>query len=354
MTLSSIRNFVNVSHTRGVFITMATVTTSLLSSAGMATSAISSATGSAPQTLQPYKLLAKQQTSPDSAILRFALPETRPLLGNDPDVPTCIKVKYTHTVDDEHSADEPSTSDSYSKSYSPISHPSTPGYFELLVKSYPYTPGGGVGKFLVDMSVGDTISATVKSERMMHGSPAVLERNWKNVGMVAGGTGIAPHIQILRILLRDDPDAIVKLLFINRHSEDILLKTELDALVRQYPRRFTVTYSLTGVTKEEHDRVKGPSSMEISATGELIDTSDTFEYGRGSVDMIRRALPPPSSQSETGTMIFVCGMDGFVEHWSGPVMRAPSVNGKKGPKIQGPLLGLLKDAGYDASEVFKY
>eukprot|EP00593_Proboscia_inermis_P006151 CAMPEP_0171310938 /NCGR_PEP_ID=MMETSP0816-20121228/21137_1 /TAXON_ID=420281 /ORGANISM="Proboscia inermis, Strain CCAP1064/1" /LENGTH=35 /DNA_ID= /DNA_START= /DNA_END= /DNA_ORIENTATION= len=35
---------------------MATVTTSLLSSAGMATSAISSATGSAPQTLQPYKL----------------------------------------------------------------------------------------------------------------------------------------------------------------------------------------------------------------------------------------------------------------------------------------------------------
>mmetsp|Transcript_18527 Transcript_18527/g.22695 ORF Transcript_18527/g.22695 Transcript_18527/m.22695 type:complete len:155 (-) Transcript_18527:1220-1684(-) len=138
MTLSSIRNFVNVSHTRGVFITMATVTTSLLSSAGMATSAISSATGSAPQTLQPYKLLAKQQTSHDSAILRFALPETRPLLGNDPDVPTCIKVKYTH--DDDASAE---TSDSYSKSYSPISHPSTPGYFELLVKSYPYTPGGG-------------------------------------------------------------------------------------------------------------------------------------------------------------------------------------------------------------------
>jgi len=211
-----------------------------------------------------------------------------------------------------------------------------------------------VGKFLVDLSVGDTISAAVKSERLMHGSPAVLERNWKNVGMIAGGTGIAPHIQILRILLRDEPDAIVKLLFINRHAEDILLKTELDALSREYPRRFTVTYSLTGVTKEEHDRVKGPSSMEISATGELIDTSDTFEYGRGSVDMIRRALPPPSSQSETGTMIFVCGMDGFVEHWSGPVMRAPSVNGKKGPKIQGPLLGLLKDAGYDASEVFKY
>ena len=41
--------------------------------------------------------------------------------------------------------------------------------------------------------------------------------------------------------------------------------------------------------------------------------------------------------------------------WDGPVGRAPKKpDGSKGDKIQGPLLGLLKEAGYTAEEVFKY
>ena len=54
-------------------------------------------------------------------------------------------------------------------------------------------------------------------------------------------------------------------------------------------------------------------------------------------------------------MVLVCGTDGFVELWGGPVARAPKQPGeKKGAKVQGPLLGLLAEAGFDASEVFKY
>ena len=53
--------------------------------------------------------------------------------------------------------------------------------------------------------------------------------------------------------------------------------------------------------------------------------------------------------------VFVCGRDGFVESWAGPTARAPrKADGSKGAKIQGPLLGLLAAAGYDASEVYKY
>jgi hypothetical protein len=54
-------------------------------------------------------------------------------------------------------------------------------------------------------------------------------------------------------------------------------------------------------------------------------------------------------------MILVCGRDDFVYTWSGPVVRAPpKADGTKGPKIQGPLLGILQDSGFDESEVFKY
>ena len=55
-------------------------------------------------------------------------------------------------------------------------------------------------------------------------------------------------------------------------------------------------------------------------------------------------------------MIFICGRDGFVSHWAGPVSRGPPPPGKKkkGPKIQGPLLGILNDAGYQENNVFKY
>ena len=35
--------------------------------------------------------------------------------------------------------------------------------------------------------------------------------------------------------------------------------------------------------------------------------------------MIRFALPPPTGDGST--MIFVCGTDGFVETWGGPVRR---------------------------------
>ncbi len=53
-------------------------------------------------------------------------------------------------------------------------------------------------------------------------------------------------------------------------------------------------------------------------------------------------------------MIFVCGTDGFVKSWGGPIGRAPpKANGSKGPKIQGPLQGWLKEAGFSEHQVFK-
>lgn len=302
----------------------------------MATSTAAAASKKEPQ---QYKLLRKTQLSPDSYLLRYQLPSEDAILGHDPAIPTCIKVDFTNGTNAK-TGEYPHT---LSKSYSPVSHPNTEGYFDLIVKSYPDQPGGGVGRYICNMEPGEMVTGTLKADRIMHGSPYV-EGRWKHVGLVAGGTGIAPLLQLARILLESERDreTQVHLLFVNRHDHDILGKTEIDRMAQdEYPDRFHVFYALTNGT----DNGEG---------------SESYLSGRGDVEMARLALPPPSSSSssstaDSDTMIFVCGKDGFVAHWGGPVTRAPPPPGaKKGPKIQGPLLGVLAEAGYTADQVFKY
>ena len=95
-----------------------------------------------PKLAQPYELLEKTKLSPDSYLLRYEI-RGRSILGIKPEIPTCIKVDYPDGIDAK--TGQPKT---LSKSYSPVSHPSEEGSFELIVKSYPIQPGGGVGKYI--------------------------------------------------------------------------------------------------------------------------------------------------------------------------------------------------------------
>jgi len=273
----------------------------------------------------PFTLQTKERVSSDSCWMRFGLPAGRRYLGEDRTLPTCVKVRFPNGTNEKG---EPKVLE---KSYSPVSHPAADGYFDLLVKAYEPRPGGGVGAYICSLEVGATMDATLKSERKMHGDARVLGR-WAHVGLVAGGTGIAPLVQLARLVL-EDPDGTtrVSLLSINRHEEDILMRDALDALAAAHPERFRVSYSLT----------RPPDGW-------------TGHVGRGSVRMAEQALPPAAA-AEGSTMIFVCGTDGFVSSWGGPVGRAPrQPDGSRGAKVQGPLLGFLADAGYLESEVFKY
>eukprot|EP00581_Thalassiosira_minuscula_P019988 CAMPEP_0183714250 /NCGR_PEP_ID=MMETSP0737-20130205/8840_1 /TAXON_ID=385413 /ORGANISM="Thalassiosira miniscula, Strain CCMP1093" /LENGTH=278 /DNA_ID=CAMNT_0025943157 /DNA_START=154 /DNA_END=990 /DNA_ORIENTATION=- len=277
-------------------------------------------------TVPSYPLIDKWQQSHDSWLLRFSLPTDQKHLGNDPTLPTCISVHHNSSLDN---------GKILKKSYSPVSHPGTVGTFDLLVKAYTPQPGGGVGHGICHMKPGQsTLIGKLKKERLVHGSP-IISKRWDRIGLIAGGTGVAPLVQIIRIVL-DNPEDNTKIsvLSINRNEEDILMKEELDALANQHPDRFSVKYSLTGnKIREDWDGYRG----------------------RGSVEMVKAALPPPSSSDGKSTMIFICGTDGFRDMWGGPIARAPPLaDGSKGPKIQGPLLGVLKDGGYDASDVFKY
>mmetsp|Transcript_32423 Transcript_32423/g.74648 ORF Transcript_32423/g.74648 Transcript_32423/m.74648 type:complete len:262 (-) Transcript_32423:22-807(-) len=208
-----------------------------------------------PESPQRYPLLSKTNVGLDSCLLRFSLPDAGRHLGTDPALPTCIKVTLPGGTD-VYGTGVPTSTDDLSKSYSPVSHPGARGHFDLLVKAYPHRAGGGVGAYLCGLRPPDadenceadarwnSITAAVKSPRIMHGDARVLGR-WKHVGLVAGGTGIAPLYQIAKLLLEGDGEAEIRLLFVNRRREDILWKDELDRTAAAYPGRFRLTYALT-------------------------------------------------------------------------------------------------------------
>uniref|UniRef100_A0A7S2GJR1 Uncharacterized protein n=1 Tax=Octactis speculum TaxID=3111310 RepID=A0A7S2GJR1_9STRA len=115
------------------------------------------------------------------------------------------------------------------------------------------------------------------------------------------------------------------------------MKEELDTLAASSNGQFTVTYSLTQADEDNDD-----------------DAGDWGgARGRGSAELAVSALGAPDSSGEESIMIMVCGTDGFVSTWAGPITREKTEDGKK-RKVQGPLLGFLKDAGFSESHVYKF
>jgi hypothetical protein len=104
-------------------------------------------------------------------------------------------------------------------------HPLVKGFVKLVVKSYWPCAGGGMGSFLCGIQVGEMMLGTMNGKLIIHGSAAVLE-SWPIIRLVAGGTGIAPLLQIAIPVLesRNPVDALttVHLLFVKCCEEDIL------------------------------------------------------------------------------------------------------------------------------------
>jgi cytochrome-b5 reductase len=276
---------------------------------------LASAAASCSADVSNFTLLERAPVSPDSALLRFALPPELPQLGW-----SGVKLVL---------ADPHSPGSYLEKSYSPTSRPDDVGTFELLVKAYPPRPGGGCGAALCGLRAGEAAAFKVKPPRQFHGSAQLLGR-WDALGFVAGGTGVAPFVQIIRTLLADPADrTTLRLLSVNRKEADILMKAELDALQRAHPDRLAITYALT----------QPPDSW-------------AGVKGRGTVAEARAALPPPDAGGTR--QVLVCGTDGLVETWAGPLLRLTAGEGQPKKKAQGALGGILKAAGFDETEVFKY
>lgn len=124
------------------------------------------------------------------------------------------------------------------RSYTPISGDHQPGYFDLLIKSYPQ---GNISKFMAGLVVGQTIR--VKGPK---GAFVYTPNMVRHFGMIAGGTGITPMLQVVRAIIRgrkEGDKTQVDLIFANVTPADILLKEDLDALAKE-DAGFRVHYTL--------------------------------------------------------------------------------------------------------------
>lgn len=102
-----------------------------------------------------------------------------------------------------------------------------------------------------ELKVGDSIGM-----RGPKGNFAYKRNMVKYIGMIAGGTGITPMLQIIRRICNDPLDHTrVSLIFANVTQDDILLKKELDEIAQKHPSNFKVHYVLEKPRKDWKEEV---------------------------------------------------------------------------------------------------
>ena len=74
--------------------------------------------------------------------------------------------------------------------YTPVSRPDTLGYFDLVIKRYDQ---GKMSKHLHSMRPGDTLLCKGPFAKLEYRPNMV-----KHIGMLAGGTGLTPMLQLLQ------------------------------------------------------------------------------------------------------------------------------------------------------------
>ncbi|KAG4930179.1 hypothetical protein AAZX31_17G112900 [Glycine max] len=194
--------------------------------------------------------------------------------------------------------------------YTPISDPESNGYFDLLIKVY---PEGKMSQHFASLKPGDVVEVKGPIEKLRY-TPNMK----KHIGMIAGGTGITPMLQVIEAILRNPDDKTqISLLYANVSPDDILLKQKLDILATSHPN-LKIFYTVDNPTKN-------------------------WRGGAGyiSKDVVVKGLPSPSDD----TLILVCGPPGMMK----------AISGEKAKDwTQGEVSGILKEAGYTEQMVYKF
>lgn len=195
------------------------------------------------------------------------------------------------------------------RKYTPVTNDeTTTGYVDLVVKIYRpgsfrmpdgrdvnWSDGGKMGRHLDSLKVGDTLDLRGPAGLIQYFGrgrfrvPGKSEMRVTRVGMLAGGTGITPMLQILQAALVDEYDPVrFSLIYANKTEEDILVRERLDNAQKNSKGRIKVHYTIDFPTD------KWPK-----------------EYSTGFItaDMIKAHLPPPGSE----TLILMCGPPPLVE-----------------------------------------
>lgn len=164
--------------------------------------------------------------------------------------------------------------------YNPINPKYDEGHLDIIVKSY---KDGQLSKHFASLTPGELIEF-----KGPFGTLNYEPNSSKEIGIVVGGSGITPALQILNEIITTPEDLTkVHLIYCNDTENDILLKDELDEINEKYPHL------------DVHYIVRYPRNP------------DTWggDVGLITKELMEKYLPQYSSDNR----LFICGPDGMKE-----------------------------------------
>jgi len=259
-----------------------------------------------PNVTKKAKILEIEEVSHDTKRIRLdlggpnvklGLPTGKHLVLHCPN-PTKHKTEKTwNGRADEAEGDK----DTVERRYTPVTNDeTTSGYVDFMIKIYrpgkftmadgkemTWADGGKMGLFLDKLKVGDSIPLRGPVGTIQYYGGGVFRlsgqprKEVKEVGMLAGGTGITPMLQILQSSLSDPTDETkFSLIYCNKTENDILVRDLLDDAAKRSEGRMRVYYTLDSPPKN-------------------------WKQGVGFVnaEMMKAQFPAPSDR----TLVLLCG-----------------------------------------------
>ncbi|KZT30292.1 hypothetical protein NEOLEDRAFT_1127249 [Neolentinus lepideus HHB14362 ss-1] len=231
----------------------------------------------------------------DSWIYRFSLPTESQPLGLPVGQHVFVRLKRKDTAE------------LVQRAYTPVSWHGAIGAVDFLIKIYypspEYPAGGKMTVGFHQLAVGDTVElkGPLGSFEWKGNGTAMwkgVEKRVNKLGLICGGSGITPILQVLRRVLHDNTDHTTELWLIsaNKTEADILCREELDALHAMHGQhRFHLHYTLGTVPSQ-------------------------WKYGVGRINeaMISQHMPGPSDDG----LILVCGPEQMISHAVKPALRS--------------------------------
>nr|CAB3235111.1 NADH-cytochrome b5 reductase 3-like [Phallusia mammillata] len=232
----------------------------------------------------PLKLIRKDRISHNTRRFVFELPSKNHVLGLDVGKHIFLSANINGKL--------------VVRPYTPVTSDDDKGHMDLVIKVYfsnqhpKYPDGGKMSQYLENLPLGQPVDVRgpgglikykfrgLFSVRLVKDGLSYGKRA-KQIGMIAGGTGITPMLQLIRQCLKDPNDKTkLWLIFANQTEDDILVRKELEECATKDPGHFKLWYTLD----------RAPIG---------------WKYSTGFVDeqMIREHLPAPSLDA----MIFLCG-----------------------------------------------
>lgn len=232
-----------------------------------------------PETYIPFRLEKKEVLSHDTRMFRFALQTSFHVLGLP--IGQHISMKYVDEADGKM----------VTRSYTPTSSDINVGHVDFVIKVYfpnvePRFPAGGkMSMHLERLQIGDTMEMRGPKGNLTYLGRGTFrinrrgDRQVRKLGMMAGGTGITPMLQIISAVMREESSMEMSLVFANKSEDDILLRSMIEKLASENP------------------------NLKFHYTVDKAPADWTYSEGFINQEMVKTHIPGPGSD----TLVLMCG-----------------------------------------------